>query len=116
MQDQLGRKNGTQDASGLGGLEKPKSKRKRTPGVFVEDRKELFKSSLTVAGTKKFRDFCFMLQLHRHFGAEEKFAGKPDSHFLELILKFDECPSCFRGCCCKSGCGDVSRKGQAKRC
>jgi hypothetical protein len=117
VQDQLGRKNGTQDASGLGGLEKPKSKRKRTPGVFVEDRKELFKSSLTVAGTKKFRDFCFMLQLHRHFGAEEKpFAGKPDSYFLELILKFDECPSCFRGCCCKSGCGDGSRKGQAKRC
>ncbi len=116
MQDQFGRKSGPQDASGLSGLEESKSKRKRQLGVYIEDRRELYKSALTVAGKKKFCDFCYMLKLHRHFEEAEPFVGKVDSDFLELILRFEKCPSCFRGCCCKSGCGDVSRKGQAKRC
>jgi hypothetical protein len=99
VQDPYGRKSGPQDASGLSGLEKSKSKRKRQPGVYIEDRRELYKSALTVAGEKKFRNFCFMLKLHRHFEEAEPFVGKGDSYFLELILRFDKCPSCFRGCC-----------------
>lgn len=105
VQNPFGRKTGRQDASGLSGLEFSKYKRKRDPGlVYMEDRRKLYKSSLTVAGKKKFRDFCYMLQLQRHFKEEKPFVGKPDIYFLELILKFDECPSCFRGCCHNEAC------------
>jgi hypothetical protein len=104
VQDQFGRKSGPQDASGLSGLKQSKSKRKRQPGVYIDDRRELYRSALTVAGKKRFRDFCFMLKLHRHFEEAEPFVGKADSYFLDLIVRFDKCPSCFRGCCHNEAC------------
>ncbi len=119
VQDQLGWKNGTQDASGLSDLRKSKSNRKREPGIFVEDRKELYRSSLTVAGTKKFRDFCIQLKLHRHFGEggeKAPFVGQLDSYFLGLILRFDNCPSCFRGCCQSTACPVGGQEGSSKKC
>jgi hypothetical protein len=88
----------------LSGLKQSKSKRKRQPGVYIDDRRELYRSALTVAGKKRFRDFCFMLKLHHHFEEAEPFVGKADSYFLDLIERFDKCPSCFRGCCSNKAC------------
>jgi hypothetical protein len=80
----------------------------------VDNRRELYKSALTVTGKKKFHDFCYKLQLQRHFKEEKPFVGKPGSYFLKLILKFDKCLSCFLGCCRDNeACGNGSRKGQA---